>query len=117
MRTKIDEFNKNEKSLLLFFEDCLVNKSGRVSSVHMNKEDMIIAEKFVEEGLIDFGRLTFEIIEKFKKMTINYNLGPTHWVRFTDEAWILAHQLRKIKSNKYIESIKQKLEEEMTCHT
>ncbi len=78
-------FNKAEKSLLLFLEDCIVNQSGKINLVHTNKEDRAILERWKKEKLIWFGRIKFEDIMNEK----------THCVIFSDNAWELSAIFRK----------------------
>lgn len=76
---------KDEKSLLLFFETRAVDYGGRVNTQHMNEGDMKIAEGWNKSGFINFGRIVAR----------HCNNSGTHWCKFSDEAWKLAHQERK----------------------
>ena len=96
--------NESKKSTLLYLETCLVDQRGRVESRRMNEEDFENIEKFKEEKLIDFGRIPFKELEKLNKLS-----GPrtyTHWIKFTDRAWKLAHKFRREKAEKYVTTIK-----------
>ena len=95
-----EEFTKDEKSLLLYFETCLVDAYGRVAGACINKKDMEITKKFMALELIEFGRLSFKTIQKFRgnKLSQIY----THWVRFSDKAWKLAHKWRRERSERMI---------------
>ena len=106
------KFTKDERSLLLFFETRLVDYSGRVASIHMNEEDIKIAKKFVEENLIQFGRLKFAVVESFRGQGLTQR--HTHWVRFSDAAWKIAHKLRRERSDRMIAAEEKKLESEKT---
>lgn len=112
MRTKPEEFNRQEQSLLLFFETRLVDYCGRVACVHMNGEDFEIAEKLEEEGLLQFGRLKMEVIDGFRGHSLSQ--CHTHWVRFSPEAWTIVAQLRRERSDRMLTRDKDKLEAEMT---
>lgn len=114
MRLLISEYDKDERSLLLFLETRLVDYQGRVASVHMNAEDFEIVKKWVAEGLISFGRLTFDVVEasKGKPLTLRH----THWVRFSETAWELAHIERKARSERMLTRDYQKLENEKTSN-
>ena len=86
--------NKNEKSLLLYFESCLVEKRGRVNLEHMNDGDTDIMKKWTAEGFISTGRIR---VDEYMQTS------GSMWVEFSDEAWILAHEERKDRSKRMIE--------------
>lgn len=94
--------DKDEESLLLYFETCLVDNFGRVEGIRMNDIDHVNMKRFVESGLIEFGRLKAKEIEKLRK--INMRRRWTHYVRFTDKAWEIAHKLRRERSDRMIET-------------
>jgi len=96
------EFTKDERSLLLYLETCLVDNAGRCESLRMNKEDFENIEKFKEEGLIRFGRIPWSEIEKLKKL---YRSKYTHWVRFNERTWEIVWKLRKERSERMIEKL------------
>jgi hypothetical protein len=81
------DMNKDERSLLLFFETCAVDHVGLVDVRHMNGNDMVLAVHWNEIGFIKFGRVKFYDIKK------NF----THWCELSDEAWRLAHQERRAR--------------------
>lgn len=112
MRSKPEEFDRREQSLLLYFETRLVDYVGRVASVQMNGDDMEIAKKLEEEGLLQFGRLTMAAIDSFRGHSLTQRY--THWVRFSPEAWTIVHQLRRERSDKMLAKDKDILESEMT---
>lgn len=92
----VRQLSKDEISLLLYLETCLVDQAGRVGMEQMNKDDIEIAKRWNEEGFIKFGRIL---------MTDIYpGSNRTHFVNFSDEAWTLAHLYRKVRGekNKYI---------------
>jgi hypothetical protein len=97
-------------STLLYLETCLVDHLGRVEGRRINKDDLDIIEKLIKEKFIDFGRLKFDIIESHR----GSSFIPTHWVRFSSNAWILTHKLRYERSERMIEKEKEKLLVEMT---
>ena len=78
---------KDEKSLLLFFESCAVDKWGKVNTRHINEEDYEIAEKWNKEKFIGFGRVASEGVNEY----------GSHWCLLSDEAWKLAHEERKAR--------------------
>lgn len=91
---------KDEKSLLLYFESCLVNNRGQVQSVRMNIMDFGIAEKLDHEKLIKFDRIPFKEIEKQNSLP-----ARTHWVQFTDKAWEIVHKLRRQRAERHVPTI------------
>lgn len=90
----IDKLTNDEKSLLLYFEDCLVNQRGYVVAARMNNIDFDIAKKWNKEKFISFHRVPFHDINQDKRFP------RTHWVRLTEDAWTIAHQLRKERSER-----------------
>lgn len=86
----ITEMSKDEKSILIYMETRLVDYGGLLDGPKMNKADLDAAKKFQEEGLLDFGRIPAALLEASKP--------STHWVTFNDSAWILAHELRRVRS-------------------
>ena len=96
--------SKDEESILLYLETCLVDNNGRMEEKRMKEVDFRIMETWKMAGLIDYSRLPFKEIEKLRKMTSSREY--THWVLFTDKAWELAHQHRKIKSERMIAKLK-----------
>ena len=96
--------SKDEESILLYLETCLVDNMGRLEGKRMNTIDLAIMEGWRRAGLIDYGRLLFKQIEKLRKMAGGREY--THWVLFTDKAWELAHRHRKIKSERMIAKLK-----------
>jgi len=90
---------KDEKSLLLYFEICLVDCRGQVRSAKMNMADFRIAKDLSERGLIKFGRISFKEIKM---------VGPdpvTHWIKFTDRAWGIVHKLRRQRAERHVPTI------------
>lgn len=98
----IDKMTKDEKNLLLYFESCLVDHNGYVCGARINEDDIKIAEKWKEEKFISFGRIPFHEIKH------NTQFPNTNWVRFTEDAWVIAHQLRKERSERMIKKLEAK---------
>jgi len=85
-----------ERRLLMYFETCLVDQSGRVEGCRMNDTDMALAREFEEAGLIKFGRLLYSEMIRLKKMNLPQKF--THWVQFSGEAWARSHKLRFLRA-------------------
>ena len=96
--SKTEDLTKREQSTLLYLETCLVDAYGRVEGRRMNEEDLRNIDKFIKDGIIQFGELSSLAIENFKTMGFTY----TYYVRFTDEAWKLAHKFRRERSDRMI---------------
>lgn len=105
----MSKFTLKEKSTLLYLETCLVDQYGRVDGRKLNDEDMTNILKFKEMGLIEFGRIVFARIKEMRK----YGIHRTHWVRFSNKAWKLAHKWRKERSERWIARENKKLLKEI----
>lgn len=85
-----EKMTKDERSLLLFLEDAMVNKSGAFSPAHINNDDQKILDEWNELGFVESGRVKFKYIKG----------GYSRWCRLSDEAWMLAHQERKARAKR-----------------
>jgi len=99
------EYSKDEKSLLLYLETCLVDNRGNVTGVRMNDADFVIIKKWKEEGSISFQRVPFH------EITTAGVFPQTHTIKFTDEAWKLAHKFRRERAERHTETIGEQLNE------
>lgn len=81
---------RDEASLLMYFETCVVDLNGRVDLEKMNATDMIIRDRFVDAGLINFGRIVYA----------DHNRQGGNWVEMTPFAMNLAHALRKQRASR-----------------
>jgi len=94
------KMTKEERSLLLYLETCLVDNYGKVCLAKMNSEDLEIAKRWSEERFIQFGRISFkDIIRKSHDKMCSY------WVLFSDRAWKLAHEERKVRSERMLAKV------------
>ena len=96
-----EEYSKDFKSLLLYLETCMVDSCGRIQGQKMNEEDFAIAKQMNVEGLIEFGRLRFHEDRELKRYNKSFP-QYTHYVRFSDKAWILVHRFRRERSEAWI---------------
>ena len=92
---------KDEESILLYLETCLVDQRGKVEGKRMNQIDLDIIEKWKEQNILDFGRLPFAEIEKRK----GYAYCPTHWVQFTSSAWEMALRARRKRAERHVDTL------------
>lgn len=88
MQLTPDTMNKDERSMLVYAETCVVDHSGLLEGKRMNRADMDALKKFKAAGLLDYGRIPAALL--------NSSYGKTHWVTFNESAWTLAHQLRRV---------------------
>lgn len=91
---------KEQKSMLLYAETCMVDNRGRIDGRRINKTDIKSAEELKKMGLLDFGRIKFSGISELQSRLIRTS---THWVRFTEEGWAAAHALRRERSARMME--------------
>ncbi|MDR9836849.1 MULTISPECIES: hypothetical protein [Herbaspirillum] len=87
MNFSLENLSRDEKVVLLYAEECVVNASGLLESVRLNGEDLVALKRLKEAKVIDFGRVPSDLLKRAA--------GKTYWVTFTDTAWDLAHQLRR----------------------
>lgn len=92
MKNKTTEMTKEEKSLLLFLETQAVDHWGQVDIVHMNQDDINIAERWNKEGFVKFGRIQFKDIKPAG------GRNSTHWVNLSDKAWEKVADERKARA-------------------
>jgi hypothetical protein len=102
MMHNVKDLTKDEISLLLYVETCMVDNHGRLESLRMNDTDFENLEKWNNEGFVLFGRLKYRYIAAIQKMRVLYK--PTHWARLSDEAWNLVHTLRHERAERMINS-------------
>lgn len=89
----ISEMSKDERSLLLFFETCLVDSHGKIDGRKMNLDDMHIAKGWNRDGFVEFGRLPGKWV-----FGAGQAYNQTHYVVFSEEAWELAHEERRARA-------------------
>jgi len=90
---------KDEQSLLLYFETCLVDNRGQTRGARMNKIDFAIAKDLSKRGLVKFSRIPFEEIETQTPYPV------THRVQFANKTWGIVHKLRRKRAERYIPTI------------
>lgn len=95
-----EEYSKDFKSLIMYFETCMVDSCGKVKGCKINAEEFDMAKQLTAEGLIEFGRLKFHEERSLRK--IDMQNGYTHYVRFSEKAWTLAHKFRRERSQDWI---------------
>lgn len=83
---------KDERSLLLYLETCIVDHDGRVNSASMNSADREIVAGWVECGFIEYGRIASEFVTR----------DGGNWVTFSDDAWLAAHKERRARGERML---------------
>ena len=86
----LETMSKTEKSLLLFFEECAVNHSGKVTCEQMNDADYAIAKRWNQADFISFGRVVAKDCDKY----------GTNWCKLSPEAWAIVSVERKARAER-----------------
>lgn len=89
----LDNMNKDERSLLTYFESCLVNQRGYCEARRMNEVDFEIAGQWVDVGFVQFRR-------RPAKDIVGTTTVRAYEVRFSEEAWELAHIERRRRAER-----------------
>lgn len=86
--------SRDEKSLLIFFEQMAVDYGGLLQNSKLNADDFRIAEKWRDDGFIKFGRIKLDDVPK----ATGCGSSPrAYWVVLSDEAWELAAKERRAR--------------------
>lgn len=97
----ITTLTRDERSLLVYAETCLVDHGGLLTAERLNAADMAALAKFKEAGILDFGRIPAKLLGTLPAPgTSGRTLHLTHWVTFHEEAWQLAHALRRARAER-----------------
>lgn len=86
----LEEMSKDARSVLLYAETCAVDHGGLLEGVRMNEADMKALRKMESDRLLRYGRIPARLLGQFPGQR-----KPTHWVKFYDFAWEVAHELRR----------------------
>ena len=89
----LETMTSDEKSLLLYLATRAVDHGGLVDTIHMNKEDIDIAEEWNKKGFVKFGRIRFRSVIKGQ----GRNSCISRWCELSEEAWKLAHAERRAR--------------------
>lgn len=81
-------FDEGKRAVMLYCESCLVHTGGRFMGACVSQEGFANLRRFKRLGILDFGSLPEGKPTKGGEMV-------THWVTFTDIAWVIAHALRR----------------------
>jgi len=89
----LNAMNRDERSLLLYFESCLVNHRGMLEARRMNETDFRIAKEWTARGFVQFQRRPARDI-------VGSTTVRTHEVHLSEEAWELAHIERRRRAER-----------------
>lgn len=94
--------NREQISLLVYLETCMVDHGGKVEGCRINGDDHALIATWKEEGLVKFGRLfASEACQEGR------SYEATHWVLFTDKAWDLSHHFRRKRAERLIPKVER----------
>ena len=93
-----------EKSSFLYAEHCAFKHSGLLAGELLNASHIAALTKFKELGLIDFGCIPAALLP-----TKPIQRKATHWVTLHDQAWLIAHRLRRIEA-KNVGALRQEID-------
>jgi hypothetical protein len=103
---KVEDMTKDERNLLLYFEDCMVNQMGCVQPSRMNDTDLDIAKGWHDDKFISFVRCPFAFIKKDNTGRVGGSY--THLVLLSNDAWKIAHILREERGNRQFSNLVEK---------
>ena len=93
--TIAEHLTKDERSALVYAESCAVDRGGLLEAKRMNGADHVALCKFQQAGLLTWGRIPSCCLPA----PSHFSSSPTHWVRLTEEGWVLAGELRRLRSH------------------
>lgn len=93
---------REEISLLLYFETCVVDRSGFVHGANLNEDDYRIARQWDASGYVVFRRLKMAEFRGLNRVDINIQsvAARTDLVRLSDEAWRDAAKFRRQRADR-----------------
>lgn len=94
------EMTKDEKSLLLYLEQCAVDYGGKLEGIHMNSNDFAIANCWNESGFVRSGRIAFHDIKKSSQHKFD------RWCVLSDAAWTVASTERRARCQRLMDKLK-----------
>jgi len=99
--------SRDEQSLLLFLETCVVDHGGLVNIVHMNGDDFGIAERWAKDGFIQFGRVASATMPPVSRTS-----ALLHWCQLSEKAWETVRTLRRERAERLWKSRSYRTTEE-----
>lgn len=102
---------KDQTSLLLYVEACVVDDRGYLDSRKMNADDFALLRDFIESGVVKehpdvlpSGRVPRAVIEGRVAAGTTLARYKTTRVVLTDEGWRLAHEARRARGERAAEA-------------
>lgn len=92
LQKRLEDMNKDERSLLLYFECQAVDYGGKIDARRMNDIDFRIAKEWNEIGFVRFGRIASGDIKSYGRTQFD------HWCVLSEHAWDLAHEERRARN-------------------
>lgn len=102
----IQTLTKDQRSIIVYAESCLVDRGGLLEARKMNKEDFDNLHMYEREGFLSHGRIPFSVMQSLE----GRDWSPTHWITFKDKAWELAHALRRFRAEVATSASRQKVD-------
>lgn len=100
---------RDERSLLLYAETCVVDSGGLLVGARMNTDDIAALKKFSDLGILSCGRIPWKLIPKL--MHPGPGMEYTHYVTFTDAAWSLVSRLRRERAERSTSNNRKKVDQ------
>jgi hypothetical protein len=95
------ELTKEERSLLLYLESCLVDHHGYINAQRINIDDRATLKAWDEAGYVHYGRLPMWVIQDRYRQS-KHTEHESHYVRFSEAAWQDAHRERRQRSERLV---------------
>ena len=99
------DLTREEESLLLYLETCIVDQSGKMDSRKINDVDQMILDYWCGNDFVSVGRMPGSWI-----MMYNYP-QYSHWVTLSNDALRLAHECRTARAKRGEKRLYDLLEE------
>lgn len=90
------DLSRDEKSCIVYLETCVVDAGGLVEGLRMNAADHEVVARFRSLGLLEFYRVPASLLSEGMRL----GQGSNHIVRFSEGAWLLAHEGRRARSER-----------------
>lgn len=94
MTITIETITREQRSILVYAENCAVEHGGLLEGIRMNVDDHHALVELEAAGILAHGRVPGKLLGSFRERQV------THWCDLTDAGWELATQLRRLRSKK-----------------
>lgn len=96
----------DERSLLLYLETCAVDRGGKVDQRRLNDQDRKTLDHWNKTKFVQFGRIAFDYVTE----------DAQSWCCLSEEAWEIAHDLRKARAERTWKNRKFETTRERNCN-